>query len=118
MILCEGDNLYRDVTNSLKAQLRFIHPLLNLDELPDDFEIEVGKFAVEKDPDVSGFLMDTQENSGLPALNITLQSALSSTKSCLLIIGAVCSAVFKKNDLYMFFLFSFSWRTWTFFNSW
>ena len=49
-ILCEGDSLYRDVTNTcrLKAQLRLIHPLLNLDELPDDFEIEVGKFAVEK----------------------------------------------------------------------
>ena len=102
-ILCEGDSLYRDVINRLKAQLRFIHALLNLQELPDDFEIELGKFAVEKDPVVSGFLVDTQENSGLPTLHIALQSALSSTKSCLLTIGAVCSAVFKRNDLYMFF---------------
>ena len=47
--------------------------------------------------------MDTQENSGLPSLHCALQSNLSSSRSCLLTIGAVCSAVFKRNDLYMFF---------------
>ena len=78
--------------------------MLNLDELSDDFEIEVDKFAVEKDPVVSDFLVDTQENSGLPTLHIALQSSVSSTKSCLLTIGAVCSAVFKRNNLYMFFI--------------
>ena len=60
-ILCEGDNLYLDVTNRLKEQLRFFHPLLSLDELPDDFEIEIGKFTLEKDLVVSGYLVDTQE---------------------------------------------------------
>ena len=102
-ILYDGDSLYQNVTNGLKGQERFIHPLLSLDELPHDFEIEIGKFAVEKDPVVSGFLVDTQENSGLPSLHNALQSALSNTKSCLLTIGAVCSAVFKRNELYMFF---------------
>ena len=102
-ILCDGDSLYQDVTAKLKAELRFIHPLLSLDELPDDFEIEIGKFSVEKDPIECGFLVDTQENSGLPTLHNALQSALSSSKSCLLTIGAVCSAVFMRNNLYMFF---------------
>ena len=102
-ILCEGDNLYLDVTNRLKEQQRFIHPLLSLDELPDDFEIEIGKFTLEKDLVVSGYLVDTQENSGLPSLHCALQSNLSSSRSCLLTIGAVCSAVFRRNDLYMFF---------------
>ena len=102
-ILCEGDRLYLDVTSNLKEQLRFIHPLLSLDELPDDFEIEIGKFTLEKDLVVSGFLVDTQENSELPSLHSALQSNLSSSRSCLLTIGAVCSAVFKSNDLYMFF---------------
>ena len=54
-ILYDGDSLYQNVTNGLKEQERFIHPLLSLDELPHDFEIEIGKFAVEKDPVVSGF---------------------------------------------------------------
>ena len=102
-ILYDGDSLYQNVTNELKEQERFIHPLLSLDELPHDFEIEIGQFAVEKDSVVSGFLVDTQENSGLPSLHNALQSALSNTKSCLLTIGAVCSAVFKSNELYMFF---------------
>ena len=58
---------------------------------------------MEKDPVVSGFLVDTQENSGLPSLHNALPSALSNSKSCLLTIGAECSAVFKRNELYIFF---------------
>ena len=50
-----------------------------------------------------GFLVDTQEKSWLPTLHNALQSALSSSKSCLLAFGAVCSAVFMRNNLYMFF---------------
>ena len=49
------------------------------------------------------FLVDTKENFELPSLHSALQSNLSSSRSCLLTIGAVCSAVFKTNDLYMFF---------------
>ena len=102
-ILCEGASLYQHVNNRLKAQHRSFHQLLSLDELPDNFEIEIGKFAAHKDLIVCGFLVDTQEISGLPSLHVALQSALSSTKSCLLTMGAICSAVFKKNDSYMFF---------------
>ena len=104
-ILYEGDILYQEVTNRLKAQLKFIHTLPSLDEFPTDFEITTGKFDVEKDPIVSGFLVDTQESFGLPTLHNALQASLSDTKSCLLTIGGVCSAVFKRNDLYMFYDF-------------
>ena len=58
---------------------------------------------MEKDPVVSVFLVDTHEMSGLPSLHNSVQSALSNTKSCLLTIGAVCSAVFKRNEIYMVF---------------
>ena len=101
-ILCEGDSLYQDVTNRLKAQLRFTHPMLNLAEIPDDFEIEIGKFAVEKGPVVSWFLVDTQENSGLPTLHIALQSALSSTQSCLLTIELYV-LLYLRGMIYIFF---------------
>ena len=40
-ILCDGDSLYQNVTARLKAELRFINPLLSLDKVPDDFEIEI-----------------------------------------------------------------------------
>ena len=83
----------------------FIHLLLSLDELPTDFEITTRKFDVEKDPIVSVFfLVDTQESFGLPTIHNVLQASLSDTKSCLLTIGGVCSAVFRRNDLYMFLI--------------
>ena len=65
-ILCGGDIVYQHVINRLNAQGKFIHPLLSLEEIPDDSEVEIGKFIVEKQPIVSGILMDTQENLGLP----------------------------------------------------
>ena len=88
---------------SLKADGKFIHYLLSLDEIPDAFEVELGKFILEKQPIVSGFLVDTHENHGLPTLHRALHSAFSKASSGLITIGAVCSAVFKKNDLYVFF---------------
>ena len=116
-ILYDGDSLYQNVTNGLKEQERFIHPLLSLDELPHDFEIEIGKFAVEKDPIVSGFLVDTQENSGLPSLHNALRSALSFHQNdrrfsdqsrgfqctcnalCLISYNAVCTGIENSSDL-------------------
>ena len=101
-ILCDGDTLYRQVINRLKAQGKSVHSLLSLEEMPDDFEVEIGKFVVEKHPIVSGILVDTHENLGLPTLHNALHSAFTST-SGLLTIGAICSAIFKKKNLYMFF---------------
>ena len=88
-ILCDGDIVYQHVINRLNAQWKFIHPLFSLEEIPVDFEVEIGKFIVEKQPIVSGILMDTQENLGL-------YSAFASTTSGLWTVGAICSAMFKK----------------------
>ena len=102
-ILCYGDTVYQHVINRLKAQGKFIHPLLSLEEIPDDFDVEIGKFNVEKQIIVSGILVDTQENLGLPTLHNALHSCFTSSVSGLLTIGAICSAIFKKNNLYVFF---------------
>ena len=88
----------------MKTDGKFIHSLLNLDEIPDDFEVELGKFLLEKQPIVSGFLVDTHKNHGLPTLHSALHSAFTMASSGLITIGAICSAVLKKNDLYLFFL--------------
>ena len=45
-ILCAGDTVYQHVINRLKAQAKFIHLLLSLEEIPDDFEVGIGKFTV------------------------------------------------------------------------
>ena len=102
-ILCEGDSLYIKTVDRLKADGKFIQPLLSLDEIPDDIEIEKRKFIVDKQPIVSGILVDSYLDHGLPSLHCVLQSAFVSTSSGLLIIGAICSAVVKKDDLYIFF---------------
>ena len=101
-VLCEGDTLYQTVISRLKSDGNFDHRLLSLDEIPYDFEVEIGKFTLEKLPIVCGPLIDTQ-NIGLPTLHDTLQLAFMSVSSGLITIGAICSAVFKKDGMYMFF---------------
>ena len=93
-VLCEGDALYQTVIREIKSNGKFIHHLLSLEEIPDDFEVEIGKFTLEKFRIVSGSLIDTQ-NLGFPTLHEVLQSAFLSVSSGLLTIGAICSAVFK-----------------------
>ena len=102
-VLYDGDALYETIINNLKADRKIIHSLLILDEIPDIFEVGIGKFIVEKQHTVSGILVDTHEEHGLPTLHHVINSALTSVSSGLITIGVICSAVFKKNDLYLFF---------------
>ena len=101
-VLYEGDALYQAVIRQLKSDGKFSQHLLNLEEIPDDFEVEIGKFTLEKFHIESGPLIDTQD-LGLPTLHEVLQSAFLSVSSGLLTVGAICSAVFKKKGAYAFF---------------
>ena len=101
-VLYEGDALYQKVIRKLKSDGKFIQHLLSLEEIPDDFEVEIGKFTLEKFRIVSGPLIDTQD-LGFPTLHEVLLSAFLSVSSGLLTIGAICSAVFKKKGSYAFF---------------
>ena len=101
-VLYEGDALYQTVISKLKTDGKFINQLLSLEEIPDDFEVELGKFMLEKFQIESGVLVDTLDH-GFPTLHCTLQSAFSSVSCGLLTVGAICSAVFKNNGLYAFF---------------
>ena len=47
-VLYDGDALYQTIINNLKADEKFIRSLLSLDEIPDIFEVGIGKFVVEK----------------------------------------------------------------------
>ena len=101
-VLCEGDALYQTVIRKLKSDGKFVQHLLSLEEIPDDFELEIGKFSLEKFRIVSGPLIDSQD-LGLPTLHEVLHSAFFYVSSGLLTIGAICSAVFKKKGSYAFF---------------
>ena len=76
--------------------------LFKPNQIPDDFEVEIGRFTLEKFRFVSGPLIDTQD-LGFPTLHEVVQSAFLSVSSGLLTIGALCSAVFKKKGSYAFF---------------
>ena len=86
----------------MKTDGKFTNQLLSLEEIPDDFEAELGKFMLEKFQIESGVLVDTQDH-GLPTLHSTLQLAFSSVSCGLLTVAAICSAVFKNNGLYAIF---------------
>ena len=101
-VLYEGDALYQAVIRKLKSDGKFSQHLLSLEEIPDDFEVEIGKFTLKKFHIESGPLIDTQD-LGLPTLHEVLQSAFLSVSSGLLTVGAICSAVFKKKGVYAFF---------------
>ena len=102
-ILYAGDALYNTTVNSLKAQNKFVQSLLSLEEIPDSLEIETGQVFIEKQPIDCGFLVNTLEDSALPSLHHALETAFIKSTSVLLIIGAVCSAVSKRNESYIFF---------------
>ena len=95
--------LYKRTINNLKAQAKFVHSLLSLEEIPDIIEIEKGQFIVEKQPIVSGILVNDYQEQSLPTLHCALQSAFTRAPSVLLVLGAICSAVSKKDDLFVFF---------------
>ena len=101
-VLYEGDALYQAVIRKLKSDGKLNQHLLSLEEIPDDFEVEIGKFTLEKFNIESGPLIDTQD-IGLPTLHEVLQSAFLYVSSGLLTVGAICSAVFKTNGAYAFF---------------
>ena len=102
-ILYDGDGVYNSTVNSLKTEGKFVESLLSLEEIPDTIEIKTGQYFVEKQPITCGFLVNTLEDTALPTLHCALQTAFLKSTSVLLIIGAVCSAISKSNNVYVFF---------------
>ena len=102
-ILYEGDALYNRTITSLKAEGKFVHSLLSLEEIPNTVEIKTGQYFVEKQHIKYGYLVNTSDNEALPTLQCALETAFLKSTSVLLIIGAVCSAISKQNNLYVFF---------------
>ena len=102
-ILYEGDALYNRTITSLKAEGKFVHSLLSLEEIPNIVEIKTGQYFVEKQHIRYGYLVNTSDNEALPTLQCAIETAFLKSTSVLLIIGAVCSAISKRNNLYVFF---------------
>ena len=102
-ILYNGDELYNHTVNNLKAAGKFVNSLLSLEEIPDTLDFKTGQYFVEKQQIACGYLVNTLEDEALPTLHCALETAFLKSASVLLIIGAICSAISKRNNLYVFF---------------
>ncbi|XP_053405183.1 uncharacterized protein LOC128558914 [Mercenaria mercenaria] len=102
-ILTVGDQLYKNVVRNLRQLGNFKHRLLCLDEMPDEVNIKCKKIHIEKGNIVSGNAVTQFGSSILPALHQSLYNVLQSANHVLIMIGAICSAVFFKDGLYWFF---------------
>ena len=102
-ILYNGDELYNRTVSNLKAEGKFVNSLLSLEEIPDTLDFKTGQYFVEKQQIACGYLVNTLEDEALPTLHCALETAFLKSPSVLLIIGAICSAISKRNNLYVFF---------------
>ena len=103
-VLYDGDALYNSTVNKLKTEGKFVKSLLSLEEIPDTLEIKTGQYFVEKQLITCGRLVNTSEDEALPTLHCALETAFLKSTSVLLIIGAVCSAISKRNNLFAFLI--------------
>ena len=102
-ILNLGDQLYQRTVQHLKKTGKFKHRLLCFDEIPDTVNILSRVVNVHKGDIKAGLAVEQVGNSGMPTLHESLYNSFWSYQSVMVLIGAVCCAVFVKNGMYCLF---------------
>jgi len=102
-VLNVGDQLYQNVLYTLKQQGKFKHRLLSLEEIPDKVNLLRRQVHIIKDNITSGVAVGQLDNSSLPSLHQSLHTAFINAQYILVMIGAVCSAVFIKDGFFWVF---------------
>ena len=102
-ILVEGDSLYKKILASLKADQKYTSRLLTFDEVPENVNVFTRDIHIIKSDIVSGIAVQQFGNTSSPTLHQSMQTAFQSSSYVLVMIGAICSAVYKKDGMYNFF---------------
>ena len=102
-VLINGDLLYCKIISGLRAIAKFKSNLLNFDEIPTIVYMFNKVIIIEKADVISGVCTQQFSTSGLPTLCQALEFAFEKSSSLLLMIGAICSALFTKDNEYYFF---------------
>ena len=102
-VLLNGDLLYKTNIHDLQARGIFKSRLLNFDELPKVVNIFNKEIVINKLDVVSGVCTTQFATSHLPSLYQALYTAFLNCSYLLIMIGSVCSAVFKMDGQYFFF---------------
>ena len=102
-ILVEGDSLYKKILASLKADQKYTSRLLTFDEVPENVNVFTRDVHVIKSDIISGIAVQQFGNTSSPTLHQSMHTAFQSSSYVLVMIGAICSAVYKKDGMYNFF---------------
>jgi len=102
-ILDTGDQIYMKTIQNKKKQGRLKNMLLTFDEIPNVLEICNMKFRIHRKEVLYGVSIQTTSS----VTSLTLQNALlesfTQTPSALVMIGAICSGVYRDQQNYFFF---------------
>ena len=102
-VLYRGDNLYKKVVMDLMNEQKFKSKLLSFDELPRALEYNDKLFNITKHPSVIGIpIIDSSTNEAF-SLQEAIVFAFSKSDNLLIMIGAICSALVRRSNTYIFF---------------
>ena len=102
-VLYNGDMLYNRIMSEMKANGTFQSRLMSFDELPTAVFCENGKTYLCKSNVISGLALEHFGQPLLPTLHQSLTTAFKETPQVLVMIGAICSAVYIHEERYHFF---------------
>ena len=102
-ILNTGDQIYKKTVEKLKTEGKFTNMLLNFNEIPNTIELNEGKFRIEKKNTLFGAAIQTTSSAGFLTLQEALADSFKQSSSLLVMIGAICSAVYFDGNAFYFF---------------
>ncbi|XP_062609477.1 uncharacterized protein LOC134271261, partial [Saccostrea cucullata] len=102
--LLKGDNLYNTVVKNLQSAGKLKSRLLMFDELPVHINSGENHNMVDKFDTLFGLLVTDDNKNQVQTLHECLQQALGLSRYVLIMIGSICSALYKAsdNDFYFF----------------
>ncbi|XP_062584589.1 uncharacterized protein LOC134246276, partial [Saccostrea cucullata] len=102
--LLKGDNLYSTAVKNLQSAGNFKSRLLMFDELPLHIDSGENHHIVDKFDTLFGLLVTDDNRNQIQTLHECLQQALGLSRYVLIMIGSICSALYKAsdNDFYFF----------------
>ena len=102
--LIAGDQVYTTVVKSLMQKKIFHNKLLNFDELPSNLTLGENHHVIHKFDTIWGLVVSGDQNSPVKSLHQALDEAFQISRYLLIMIGAICSGVYKmSNTEYYFF---------------
>ena len=102
-VLYRGDNLYKKVVMDLMNERKFKSKLLSFDELPRAVEYNDKLYSITKHASVTGIPIVDSNTSEAFSLHEAVVFAFSKSDNLLIMIGAICSALVRRSNRYIFF---------------